>query len=69
MKRSADPVGGQKWELNHFTTMSFARGDPINTQDSVACRGIETGPIDASHGHIQLRPLRSSVGEIRSKDV
>jgi len=44
LKKSTDPVGGQRWQLKHFTTLDFASRRPDDAENLATCENIETGP-------------------------
>ena len=69
LRKSANPEGGQKWELKHFSSIEFTRGPPVDSQGSVARENVEMEPIDPSHGRIQTREPRGSTEEIELGDV
>lgn len=66
LKKSADPEGGEQWQLKHFTTIEFASPD---TQYSLVCETTEMDPVDGPYGQIQMCESRSSVGEAGMEDV
>ena len=41
LKRSADPKGGQEWQLSHFTSINFGR------QTSTVRENVEMGLVDS----------------------
>ena len=45
LKRSADPEGGQMWQLKHFSSVKFASDLFPGTQLSTDCENIEMGPF------------------------
>lgn len=52
LKKSADPEGGQMWQLKHFTTLDFASVPPGDTQGSTTRDDTEMDPMGASHRRI-----------------
>ncbi|KAF9646554.1 hypothetical protein BDM02DRAFT_3118500, partial [Thelephora ganbajun] len=47
LKRSADPEGGQEWQLKHFTSINFADVPLPDTQVSDVCDDIEMDPVNS----------------------
>ena len=48
LKKSADPEGGQEWQLSHFSTIEFANGPPPGSRDFTTSDGVETVLVDAN---------------------
>ena len=64
LKKSADPEGGEKWELKHFSRVDFARGSPPDTQYSAAYDTIEMDFVGDPHGRMRMCESPDSIGEI-----
>lgn len=45
LRKSADPNGGQQWEVTHFNTPHFARAVSPDTQVSTIHENIEMDPV------------------------
>ena len=55
LKRSADPDGGQEWQLRHFSSANFA-GDPSpDTRISTVCEDVEMDPFDPTKDRLRSR--------------
>jgi hypothetical protein len=46
LKRSADPGGGEEWQLKHFSTVKFASGPSPDTQVSAVGDDIEMDHVE-----------------------
>ena len=64
LKKSANPEGGEKWQLKHFSTLEFANGTPADDRES-----IEIGSVDTSHGGVQMIEPQYPVEEDGLRDV
>lgn len=53
LKRSADPHGGQEWQLSHFSSVGFAGGPSSGAAVSAVCDDVEMDPVDLPHGRVQ----------------
>ena len=69
LRKSANPEGGQKWSLEHFSSIEFASGPPAGSQGSVVCENIEMEPVDPPHSRAQTREPQGSAEEIELGDV
>ena len=67
LKKSADPEGGQEWQLSHFSTIEFANGPPPGSRDFTTSDGVETDFVDASS--MQLREPHYSMTDIKLREV
>jgi len=48
LKKAADPQGGQKWQLKHFSTIRFSVG-PTPDAEMANPESVEIGPTVRSH--------------------
>ena len=55
LKRSADPEGGQEWELSHFSSVNFASASPPDMQVSAIRENIEMDFIDTPNNRRRVR--------------
>ena len=55
LKRSADPEGGQEWELSHFSSVNFASQTPPDMQASSVRENIEMDFIDTPNNRRRVR--------------
>ena len=46
LKRSADPGGGQEWQLTHFSSVNFGDGPSPGARLSVLREDIEMDPVE-----------------------
>ena len=51
LKKTADPTGGQEWQLKHFSTLRFAGGPEPGTERSAIREGIEVDHVDRSRDY------------------
>ena len=65
LKRSADPDGGEEWQLKHFSSAKFASDPSPGTQMSAAHDDIGIDSLDPSNGRVQSTRTarRSSVSK------
>ena len=63
-----NPEGGQKWSLEHFSSIKFA-SDPAGSQGSIVHENIETEAADIPRGRVRTRELQGSEEEIELGDV
>ena len=53
LKRSADPDGGQEWQLTHFSSVGFGGGTGPDVQVSPIRDNIEMDAIDPPNEQIR----------------
>ena len=47
LKRSADPDGGQEWQLKHFSSVHFAGGPSSDVRLSAVYESVEMDTLDS----------------------
>ena len=55
LKRSADPDGGQEWQLKHFSSVNFASRLSPDLQMSTVRDDIEMEPLDSPDDQLRTR--------------
>ena len=69
LRRSADPEGGQKWQLEHLTTIDITSDCSASAQVPAACEPAGIDPVDVSHGKIRMHEPQGSTVEVGLREV
>jgi len=70
LKRSADPDGGQEWQLKHFSSANFGTGPLSGVQVSGVFESIEMDPVRGGPGRgserstVKVWDLRGAQGQL-----